>query len=136
MMPRSLFALLVAVGLLAPPGFAPASAQGNTANRQAATGGLKDKFVGTWTLVSVEQRNAKGEVIPAAANAAQNRTGYIIIYDPAGFRPVLRSPVRRLRRPRPVRIGRRRTQQPEPAAALLSLHRQPPVAAAARDPQR
>src|SRR5262245_11067201 len=80
-MPRTLLAVLVAFGLF---GFehAPA-AQQNSANRQSSSGGLQDRFVGTWKLVGIEQRNAKGEVIPPAAGA-QNRTGYII-YDSAGY---------------------------------------------------
>lgn len=61
----------------------------------AATGApsLKDQFVGTWRLVSTEQRNAKGEVVPRAAGAAE-RTGYII-YDPAGYMAVSIMPVGR-----------------------------------------
>jgi hypothetical protein len=51
------------------------------------------RFVGTWKLVSIETRNAKGEVVPPAAGAA-NRTGYII-YDPAGYVAVSILPVSR-----------------------------------------
>jgi Lipocalin-like domain len=95
MMPRNLLVLLVASSLLTPLGTAPASAQGSASSRQAATGGLKDKFVGTWKLVAVEQRNAKGEVVPPAADAVnQNRTGYLI-YDPAGYMAVSLMPVGR-----------------------------------------
>lgn len=94
-MPRNLFALLAAVSLVSSSGFAPAAAQGPAPNRQASGGALKDRFVGTWKLVSIEQRNAKGEAIPPAASAAnQNRTGYII-YDPAGYMAVSIMPVGR-----------------------------------------
>jgi hypothetical protein len=44
---------------------------------------LKERFAGAWQLVSIETRNAKGEVVPPAAGAGK-RTGYII-YDPAGY---------------------------------------------------
>lgn len=85
---------LVGVGLTMSLGFAPAAAQ-NAANRQAPSGSLKDRFVGTWKLVSVEQRNAKGQVVPPAAGAAnQNRTGYII-YAPSGHMAVSIMPVGR-----------------------------------------
>src|SRR5688572_4093955 len=83
MMPRNLLALFVAIGLLTSLDISPAIAQGSAPNRQAAGGGLKDRFVGTWKLVSQEQRNAKGEVVAPAPNTA-NRTGYLI-YDSAGY---------------------------------------------------
>jgi hypothetical protein len=54
MMPRTIVASLAAAGLLITCGLSPASAQGRT---------LKDRFVGTWKLVSIETRNAKGEVV-------------------------------------------------------------------------
>jgi hypothetical protein len=59
----------------------------------AGTGSLKDQFIGTWRLVSTEQRTAKGEVVPRPAGAAE-RTGYII-YDPAGYMAVSIMPVGR-----------------------------------------
>lgn len=84
-MRRNLLAVIVSLGLVALFS-STGAAQGTTANRQPAAkapaGSLKDRFVGTWKLVSMEQRNAKGEVIPAQGN--QNRIGYII-YDPAGY---------------------------------------------------
>jgi hypothetical protein len=95
MMRRTLLALFVATGLLTSLGVSPAAAQGSPPNRQEGSGSLKDRFVGTWKLVSVEQRNAKGDVVTPAANAAnQNRTGYII-YDPAGYVAVSIMPVGR-----------------------------------------
>src|SRR3954468_13567158 len=93
MMRRNLLALLVATGLLTSLDVAPDAAQGTAPNRPAATGSLKDRFVGTWKLASVETRNAKGEVIPPAANAGKP-TGYII-YDPAGNMAVSIYPVTR-----------------------------------------
>src|SRR5947208_14615329 len=82
-------------------GFSTAATQGERANRQAAArtpaaslkDPLRDRFVGTWKLVSLEQRNAKGEAIPPAAGNP-NRTGYII-YDPAGYMAVSIMPVGR-----------------------------------------
>jgi len=55
---------------------------------QASTGtALKDRFVGTWKLINVEQRNAKGELIDPTSAASSNRTGYLI-YDPSGYMAV------------------------------------------------
>jgi hypothetical protein len=86
MIPRTVVASLAAAGLLITCGLSPASAQGRT---------LKDRFVGTWKLVSIETRNAKGEVVPPAAGAAnQNRTGYIV-YDDAGYMAVTIMPLGR-----------------------------------------
>src|SRR5688572_21794669 len=84
MLPRPVVAPLAAAALLLTCGLSPASAQGRT---------LKDRFVGTWKLVSIETRNAKGEAVPAAA-ANQNRTGYII-YDDAGYMAVTIMPLGR-----------------------------------------
>ena len=88
-MPRTLLAALVAFGLIGLE-HAP-SARQNAPTRQPAAGGLQDRFIGTWKLVGIEQRNAKGEVIPPAAGAP-NRTGYII-YDSAGYMAVSILPV-------------------------------------------
>ena len=86
-MPRILLAALVAsslIGLEHVP-----SAQQNAPARQPSAGGLQDRFVGTWKLAGIEQRNAKGEVIPPAAATP-----------PAGRdRPARRTPVPRARRP-------------------------------------
>jgi hypothetical protein len=46
------------------------------------------KFVGTWRLVSTEQRDAKGQVIPPATPPAPGRLGFIT-YDPAGYMGVV-----------------------------------------------
>jgi hypothetical protein len=93
MMRRIVLALIGVAGLMTAPAFPPAAAQGTTANRAAPSGALMNRFVGTWKLVGVEQRNAKGEVVPPAA-ASQNRTGYII-YAPSGHMAVSLMPVGR-----------------------------------------
>jgi hypothetical protein len=89
--------VLAAAPLVASPAFA-AQADGPSATKAAAKAPsrapLKDRFVGTWKLVNIEQRNAKGDVIPASAAAPANRTGYII-YDPAGYVAVSIMPVGR-----------------------------------------
>lgn len=89
-MRKSLLAAFVSFGLVTSFGFSSAADQGNASDGQSAAkaspGSLKDRFVGTWKLVSIEQRNAKGEIIPPATGN-QNRVGYII-YDPAGYMAV------------------------------------------------
>src|SRR5262245_66481452 len=85
MMSKTLVAPLAVAALLVTGGLSLTSAQGRT---------LKDRFVGTWKLVSIETRNAKGEVVPPAAGANQNRTGYII-YDDAGYMAVTIMPLGR-----------------------------------------
>jgi len=96
-MRRNLLAAIVSLGLVVIFGFSTGAAQSTTANRQpaakATSGSLKDRFVGTWKLVSMEQRNAKGEVVPQPPGN-QNRIGYII-YDPAGYVAVSIMPVGR-----------------------------------------
>jgi hypothetical protein len=93
-------AVLASIGLATSVGFSPAAAQGNAPSRapagKTAAAPLKDRFVGTWKLVGTEQRNAKGEIVPAAASAAgrQNGVGYII-YDPAGYMAVAIMPAGR-----------------------------------------
>ncbi len=100
-MRRSLFPLVVSFGLVTSLGSSTAVSLGNVASLQSAgkssTASLKGRFVGTWKLVNIEQRNAKGDVIPPAASAASgnpNRTGYII-YDPAGYVAVSIMPIGR-----------------------------------------
>jgi hypothetical protein len=100
-MRRNWLALVVSFGLVTSLGSSTAVSLGNAASPQPAgktsTASLKGRFVGTWKLVSIEQRNARGEVIPPAASAASgspNRTGYII-YDPAGYVAVSIMPVGR-----------------------------------------
>src|SRR5262249_9350210 len=96
-MRKTLPPLLVSLGLVATLAGAGASARGTPPAGQSSArssgGSLKDRFVGTWKLVSMEQRNARGEVVPPAA-PAPNRTGYII-YDLAGYMAVSIMPVGR-----------------------------------------
>ena len=96
-MRKTLLPPLVSLSLVTILGFSiaatEANAPGGQSSARASTGSLKDRFVGTWKLVSMEQRNAKGEVIPPAS-PAPNRTGYII-YDPAGYVAVSIMPVGR-----------------------------------------
>jgi len=85
MMSKTVAVSIAAAGLLLTCGLSPASAQGRT---------LKDRFVGTWKLVNIETRNAKGEVIPPAAGANQDRIGYIV-FDDAGYMAVTIMPLGR-----------------------------------------
>jgi hypothetical protein len=97
-MPRRLLASLVSMGVVIAVAFSAAAGQQNPAGRQAAAGApgsMKDRFVGTWKLVSIEQRNAKGEVVPPASGARSTTpTGYLV-YDPAGYMAVSIMPVGR-----------------------------------------
>ena len=45
---------------------------------------IAQKFIGTWKLVNIEQRNAKGEVLPPAQPTLASRVGFLI-YDSAGY---------------------------------------------------
>ena len=96
-MRKSLLASIVVLGVVSLSEFPIDAARGNAPNQPATKAStrssLKDRFVGTWKLVSMEQRNARGEVIPPAT-PAPNRTGYII-YDPAGYVAVSIMPVGR-----------------------------------------
>ena len=100
-MRRHLIAAIMLVGAVALCEFPTDAAQGNAPHRPSGTrastrSSLKDRFVGTWKLVNIEERNAKGGVIPPASAAAgnPNRTGYLI-YDPAGYMAVSIMPVGR-----------------------------------------
>jgi hypothetical protein len=97
MMRRSLLAVVVSPGLVTLLGLSAAATQVNPSDRQSRAGtsitALKERFVGTWKLVNIEQRSASGELIPPAG-AIANRTGYII-YDPAGHMAVSIMPVGR-----------------------------------------
>jgi lipocalin-like protein len=75
-------AVLVSLSNVVP--FPVAQAQTNTP--------LNDRFVGTWRLVGIETRDAKGQVVPSAQPG--NRTGYII-YDPSGYMAVALMPAGR-----------------------------------------
>lgn len=98
-MRKTLLALLALLGVMPLAAAVPSAAlqRGATATQSGAkapaTSVLKDRFVGTWKLVSIEQRNARGDVIPPASSQAK-RTGYLI-YDPAGYVAVSIMPVGR-----------------------------------------
>jgi hypothetical protein len=84
------FACAVFVSAMPSPA---AQARAQKSEGAAKGSALSDRFVGTWKLVGIEQRNAKGDLIePASATPA--RTGYII-YDPAGYVAVSIMPVGR-----------------------------------------
>jgi hypothetical protein len=78
----------VLVGLAAVSSDAGRALQAQTnATAQAA----RNRFAGTWKLVSTETRDAKGQVVPPAnnnANANDGRLGFIA-YDPAGYMGVV-----------------------------------------------
>jgi ABC-type cobalt transport system substrate-binding protein len=96
MMRKNVLALVVVLASVPFLLHESARAQAAGASGQAAkapTKSLKSRFAGAWKLVSIETRNAKGDVVPPAAGAA-NRTGYII-YDPAGYVAVSILPVTR-----------------------------------------
>jgi Lipocalin-like domain len=94
MMRGHVAALLGSLGLVISLGFSTAATQGTARTGQAGgNGALRDRFIGTWSLVSIEQRNAQGGVIPNAPGAA-DRYGYIV-YDPAGYMAVSIAPVGR-----------------------------------------
>jgi len=107
MMRRTLLAVFVSLGLVALSGSSTATrgiAPGGPSAAQASSRSqVKDRFVGTWKLVSIEQRNAAGAAIPpAAASQDQNRIGYIV-YDPAGYVAVSIMP-----------LGRKKYAGPQP----------------------
>ena len=81
-MRRSLSILLGALAVLTSPG-APITAAPAKIAAQSASG-MKSRFVGAWKLISIEQRNAKGEVVPPQAPGRPTPVGYII-YDSAGY---------------------------------------------------
>lgn len=86
-MRRSLSILLSAVAVLTSVGSWPtraAAARIAPQSASASSGGMKGRFVGAWKLVSIEQRNAKGEVVPSANPGRPTPVGYII-YDAAGY---------------------------------------------------
>jgi hypothetical protein len=91
MMRNNLIALLALISSVAFPSAAPQAA---APAGQAASNVLKNRFVGTWKLVNIEQRNPKGEVIAPTAATPSQRTGYLI-YDPAGYMAVSIMPVGR-----------------------------------------
>ena len=89
-MRRTLSVLLLSLGLVTASALLDAAAPAKGARQKPATrsshGSVKDRFLGTWKLVSVEQRDAKGELLPPSSPSA-SRVGFII-YDPAGYMAV------------------------------------------------
>jgi Lipocalin-like domain len=98
MMRRNLLAVVVSSGLVMLFGLSSAAIQVGPPNRpSAATASLvplKDQFVGTWKLVSIDQRSARGELVSPPAGSLASRTGYLI-YDAAGYMAVSIMPVGR-----------------------------------------
>jgi hypothetical protein len=85
LMRRTSFARLLAVALMAGVFVCDRAAAGLAGQAASSVAGASaDRFIGTWKLVGVETRTAKGEVVPPAAGTNTNRTGYLI-YDPAGY---------------------------------------------------
>ena len=80
--------------LVASPAAHRGAPTGQTAAKATDRSALKDRFVGTWKLIDIEQRNTKGEVIQPTSAAPGNRTGYLI-YDPAGYIAVSIMPIGR-----------------------------------------
>jgi hypothetical protein len=78
------------LGLVTALGIAAVVMPGRVVFGQSAgttpAGAIKNRFVGTWKLVGVEQRNAAGEVVPPAAPQSSGRPPLgVIIYDAAGY---------------------------------------------------
>src|SRR5262245_46110929 len=64
---------------------------GGQSSSPPADRSMNSQFAGIWKLVSQEQRDAKGQLIPpnpAAAANAEGRLGFIV-YDPAGYMAVV-----------------------------------------------
>jgi hypothetical protein len=85
--------LLGSLGVLSAAGWlnaaSPTAARQSSATR-APGGDVKDRFAGTWKLVSIERLGPKGELLPASAPPAYgspNPIGFIV-YDPAGYMAV------------------------------------------------
>lgn len=95
-LPGRCAAIGLVTGLALVLGFSTPDAPSNVAAQSGGTASsMLDRFVGTWKLVSIEQRNAKGDVVPPAA-ATPPRVGYLI-YDRAGYMAVSIMPANRKR---------------------------------------
>jgi hypothetical protein len=80
------------LGLVTMFGLGMVTASGHVVSGQAgqsavttATGTTKNRLVGTWKLLSVEQRNAGGQLIPPVSPASLRPPLGILIYDAAGY---------------------------------------------------
>ena len=82
--------LIVAVGSVTATGFLTSGFPELQAGQPsgAAAGSGTARFVGTWKLISTEQRDAKGQVIAPATPPPPGRLGFIT-YDPAGYMGVV-----------------------------------------------
>ena len=88
---------MASVGLfliVATPAAQSNAPKGDAAARASVRSALQDRFVGTWKLVDIEQRNARGDVLAPTSAAPAKRTGYLI-YDPAGYMAVSIMPLGR-----------------------------------------
>lgn len=96
------FVRLVTVGLIVALGWLSEAPVPRAAGQAASTtsAATADRFIGTWKLVNIETRNAKGDPVPPA-RAAALPTGYII-YDPAGYMAVSIMPAGRRRNTGPA----------------------------------
>lgn len=89
-MRKMLIVLLGSVGLVAASAMwsAPPAAKGvkQASSSQASAATANNRFVGTWKLVTIERRDAKGALLPPQPPAfgSPNPIGFII-YDPAGY---------------------------------------------------
>src|SRR5258707_274991 len=84
--------MIGSLGLMTSVGTAAVVISGHGGAGQSATAAatssaeIKNRFVGTWKLVSVEQLNAAGQLVPPAASQASGKPPLgIIIYDAAGY---------------------------------------------------
>lgn len=87
-MRKILLVLLFSLGLATVSGWSSAASPRKSAPAQSAgktsAGAMQDRFVGTWKLVGIEQRNAQGALLPPAQPALASRVGFLI-YDAAGY---------------------------------------------------
>jgi hypothetical protein len=78
------------LGVVTALGLAIVATAGNVVlgGQIAATTGasaMKDRFVGTWKLLNIEQRNDAGQLIPPASQASARPPLGVLIYDAAGY---------------------------------------------------
>ena len=93
-MRRILIVLVVSIGFMTVSGLwravSPAKGAMLQSRNTASAGTMKDRFVGTWKLISIDRRDIKGELLPrpvAPAVGSADPIGFII-YDPAGYMAV------------------------------------------------
>ncbi len=82
-------ALIIGIAAFVATDYLRAAAPAQQGGARAAGRSINDQFAGTWKLISQETRDAKGQVVPPAANAGtEGRIGFIV-YDPAGYMGVV-----------------------------------------------